>query len=54
MLIESKDEMKKRGQPSPDVADSFALTFGVAADSAIGFNPMTRKHFANEVQEWVV
>jgi hypothetical protein len=54
MRIESKDEMKKRGQPSPDVADAFALTFGVAADSAIGFNPTTRKHFANEIQEWVV
>jgi hypothetical protein len=54
MRIESKDEMKKRGQPSPDVADAFALTFAAAADGAIGFNPTTRKHFANEVQEWVV
>ena len=25
--VESKDEMKKRGLPSPDVADAFVLTF---------------------------
>jgi hypothetical protein len=25
--VESKDEMKKRGLPSPDVADAFILTF---------------------------
>lgn len=27
ILLEKKDEMKKRGIPSPDVADAFALTF---------------------------
>ena len=27
LKIESKDEMKKRGQRSPDVADAFVLTF---------------------------
>ena len=25
--VESKDEMKKRGLPLPDVADAFVLTF---------------------------
>lgn len=28
ILIESKDEMKKRGLKSPDLADAFCLTFG--------------------------
>ena len=28
--VESKDEMKKRGLPSPDVADAFVLTFAEA------------------------
>ena len=32
MKIESKDEMKRRGVSSPDVADAFCLTFaGTAA-----------------------
>ena len=28
--VESRDEMKKRGLPSPDVADAFVLTFAEA------------------------
>ena len=27
LVLERKDDMKKRGIPSPDVADAFALTF---------------------------
>ncbi len=27
MLLERKEEMKKRGLPSPDLADALALTF---------------------------
>jgi len=34
MQVESKDEIKKRGLKSPDLADSFVLTF--AADAATG------------------
>jgi hypothetical protein len=29
--VESKDDMKKRGLPSPDVADAFVLTFADVA-----------------------
>lgn len=37
MLLESKDDMKKRGFDSPDVADAFVLTFaGTAAIAAFG------------------
>lgn len=33
--VESKDEMKKRGLPSPNLADAFLLTFAVPATSAL-------------------
>ena len=39
LKIESKDEMKRRGQRSPDVADSFVLTFadqGALASGSYG------------------
>ncbi|MFZ9767187.1 MAG: terminase large subunit domain-containing protein [Candidatus Limnocylindrus sp.] len=36
--IESKDEMKKRGLASPDVADAFCLTFASDAVTAAGFS----------------
>lgn len=43
--IESKEDMKKRGLPSPDKADALALTmagipasFGGASESAMGYN----------------
>jgi hypothetical protein len=38
LKIESKDEMKRRGKRSPDVADAFVLTFageGVMASGAM-------------------
>ena len=34
LKVESKDEMKRRGQASPDLADSFVLTFGGMASRA--------------------
>lgn len=35
MQVESKDDMKKRGLRSPDLADAFVLTFAVTATSAL-------------------
>ena len=37
LKVESKDEMKKRGQRSPDVADAFVLTFAEQGASAMGY-----------------
>ena len=37
LKVESKDEMKKRGQRSPDVADAFVLTFAQQGASAMGY-----------------
>lgn len=34
--LESKEEMKKRGHPSPDIADAFVLTFAAEAMTAMG------------------
>ena len=36
LKVESKDSMKKRGMPSPDVADALVLTFASAAGRASG------------------
>jgi hypothetical protein len=36
LKIESKDEMKRRGQRSPDVADAFVLTFAQEGATALG------------------
>ena len=36
LKIESKDEMKRRGQRSPDVADAFVLTFAQEGAMALG------------------
>jgi len=36
LKIESKDEMKRRGQRSPDVADAFVLTFSAEGATAAG------------------
>jgi len=36
LKIESKDEMKRRGQRSPDVADAFILTFAQEGAAALG------------------
>jgi phage terminase large subunit len=42
LKVESKDEMKRRGQRSPDVADAFVLTFAgqgaVAGGYSRGYN----------------
>ena len=37
LKVESKDEMKRRGQRSPDVADAFVLTFSEQGASAMGY-----------------
>ena len=37
LKVESKDEMKRRGQRSPDVADAFVLTFAQQGASAMGY-----------------
>ena len=39
--VESKDEMKKRGVPSPDIADALVLTFAVEAVQAHGAGATT-------------
>ena len=35
LLLESKADMKKRGVPSPDIADAFALTFAYPVSGAV-------------------
>ena len=55
LKIESKDEMKKRGQRSPDVADAFVLTFAAQGAVAGGYS---RGYNSNRVVKpktnWVV
>jgi hypothetical protein len=55
LKVESKDEMKKRGQRSPDVADAFVLTFAgqgaVAGGWSKGYNS-NRK--LNPSTNWIV
>jgi hypothetical protein len=46
--IESKDDMKRRGMPSPDVADAFVLTF--ASDAAIGLFGGTGKSWGKALR----
>ncbi|MDI6877582.1 MAG: hypothetical protein QMC96_12525 [Methanomicrobiales archaeon] len=44
ILIESKDDMKKRGLPSPDRADALMLTFAVPkAAPALAFGTVSRR-----------
>jgi hypothetical protein len=38
LKVEGKDEMKKRGQRSPDVADAFVLTFAENGAIAGGYS----------------
>lgn len=38
--VESKDEMKKRGVMSPDIADAFLLTFAIGEQNAMWFKPI--------------
>ncbi|HYW89466.1 MAG TPA: hypothetical protein VFB50_16960, partial [Chloroflexota bacterium] len=54
LRVESKDEMKKRGLASPDVADAFSLTFGLGSDTAIGYNSTDRRRFQHVEETWVV
>ena len=55
LKIESKDEMKKRGQRSPDVADAFVLTFAAQGAVAGGYS---RGYNSNRIVKpktnWVV
>lgn len=55
LKIESKDEMKRRGQRSPDVADAFVLTF--AQDGAMASGALSRWNSRNSVRpntQWIV
>lgn len=52
--IESKDELKKRGHPSPNVADAFIMTF---SEQAIGASHGTRYNWKTAVNvdtSWIV
>jgi len=55
LKVESRDEMEKRGQRSPDVADAFVLTFAesgaIAGGYSRGYNS-SRKLNAN--RGWIV
>jgi hypothetical protein len=55
LKVESKDEMKKRGQRSPDVADAFVLTFAgqgaVAGGWSKGYNS---NRSLNPSTNWIV
>jgi hypothetical protein len=46
LLIESKEDLKKRGMPSPDEADAVALTFG----QPIGAPAGRGKNFWREIE----
>jgi hypothetical protein len=55
LKIESKDEMKRRGQRSPDVADAFVLTF--ADNGAIASGVLSRwnnKKSFKQNTSWIV
>jgi len=55
LKIESKDEMKRRGQRSPDVADSFVLTF--AGDGAMAAGNASRWNSRTTLKQstsWIV
>ena len=43
LQVESKDELKRRGVTSPDLADSFCLTFAQG-------QPVTQKSFASRIE----
>ena len=51
MYVESKDDMRKRGFASPDIADAFVLTFGGgAATSGWGPQPSWNKPMKREIR----
>lgn len=52
--VESKDEMKRRGQKSPDLADAFVLTFAsqaARAGNAAGYRHNTRIEYDDS---WII
>jgi len=55
LKIESKDEMKRRGQRSPDVADAFILTFSLDGATALGgVSRWNNKGSVKPDMRWVV
>ena len=55
MKVESKDEMKRRGQRSPDVADAFVMTFAQEGALATGsYSKWSSKRSLNQDRGWVV
>jgi hypothetical protein len=55
LKIESKDEMKRRGQRSPDVADAFVLTFAESGAIAGGYSKgYTSKRSYRPQTGWIV
>ena len=48
LQIESKDDIRRRGLPSPDVADAFVLTF--AGDAAIGLHGSQSSRWAKPLR----
>ena len=55
LKIESKDEMKRRGQRSPDVADAFVLSFAQQGAVAGGYSRgYTSSRAINVNKGWIV
>lgn len=55
LKVESKDEMKRRGQRSPDVADAFVLTFAEQGAVASGYSKSyTTRREVNVNRSWIV
>tara|TARA_R100001594_G_scaffold1244_1_gene5164 strand:- start:1952 stop:3349 length:1398 start_codon:yes stop_codon:yes gene_type:complete len=54
LKVESKDEMKKRGHKSPDVADAFLLTFAGVAVRASGSSHRYNRPLDYGNQNWIV
>jgi hypothetical protein len=55
LKVESKDEMKKRGQRSPDVADAFVLSFAGAGAVAGGWSRgYNSNRTLNPSTNWIV
>ena len=55
LKVESKDEMKRRGLNSPDLADSFCLTFaGRASIGKDGSRHKWNRSINYEKANWVV
>jgi hypothetical protein len=51
LKLESKDDMKRRGLASPDVADAFVLTFASEAATGIGvYSPTWAKPVKRQIR----